>query len=123
VVFSQHSEAAAALQALNGRFVWPGARSPMVIEWCDPSKQHKKKRAQPLAHTLIQQPAHVQQLTQLQYAQQPLLSQQLPAQHHQQQLPAQQVQQPYFMGVLPQEMPLSTQEAGLQMVYVNQNVY
>jgi hypothetical protein len=31
VVFAQHSEAAAALEALNGRFIWPGARSPMVI--------------------------------------------------------------------------------------------
>lgn len=31
VVFAQQSEAAAALETLNGRFVWPGARSPMVI--------------------------------------------------------------------------------------------
>jgi hypothetical protein len=31
VVFAQHSEAAAALEALNGRVIWPGARSPMVI--------------------------------------------------------------------------------------------
>jgi hypothetical protein len=55
VVFSQHSEAAAALETLHGRFVWPGARSPMVIEWCDPNKQHKRKRAQPLAPALLQQ--------------------------------------------------------------------
>jgi hypothetical protein len=27
----------------------------MVIEWCDPSKQHKRKRAQPLAPALLQQ--------------------------------------------------------------------
>jgi hypothetical protein len=31
VVFSQASEAAAALETLHGRFVWPGARSPMII--------------------------------------------------------------------------------------------
>jgi phosphoinositide-3-kinase regulatory subunit 4 len=60
VVFSQHSEAAAALQALNGRFVWPGARSPMVIEWCDPSKQHKNKppqQAPAFAQPVFQQQA------------------------------------------------------------------
>jgi hypothetical protein len=27
----------------------------MVIEWCDPNKQHKRKRAQPLAPALLQQ--------------------------------------------------------------------
>lgn len=130
-MFSNHSEAAAALETLHGRFVWPGARTPMVIvsaaallpgtmlppsqwicasdccvrcmlqacgavlacrhgmavpstplqlpttskshsagaacvlscsppahappqEWCDPSKQHKRKRAQPLAPAVLQ---------------------------------------------------------------------
>jgi len=45
-VFSKHSEAALALETLHGQFVWPGAASPMIVEWCDPGKQHKKKRSQ-----------------------------------------------------------------------------
>jgi hypothetical protein len=48
VVFSQYNEAADALDALNRRYVWPGARSPMIVEWWDPSKQHMKRRAQPV---------------------------------------------------------------------------
>lgn len=48
VVFSQHSEAAAALQTLHQRYIWPGARSPMVMEYWDPSKQHMKRRTQPM---------------------------------------------------------------------------
>jgi hypothetical protein len=77
VVFSQHSEAAAALETLHGRFVWPGARSPMVIEWCDSNKQHKRKRAQPLAHTaMMQAPAEYM----VQYVQQPQQQQQLQVQ-------------------------------------------
>jgi hypothetical protein len=55
VVFSAHHEAAAAMAALHDRFVWPGARSPMVIEWSDPDKQHKKRRATGLAHTTMVQ--------------------------------------------------------------------
>lgn len=43
VTFFKPSEAAHALETLNGRFVWPGARTPIVIEckcdlnsiWCD----------------------------------------------------------------------------------------
>lgn len=54
VVYARHAEARAALEALNGKFVWPGARSPMVIEWCDPSKQFKKRRAQPLTPSILQ---------------------------------------------------------------------
>lgn len=61
VVFSQHGEASAALEALNGRFVWPAARSPMVVEWCDPNKQQKRKRAQPLAPSVAQQVVSLQQ--------------------------------------------------------------
>jgi hypothetical protein len=33
----------------------------MVIEWCDPNKQHKRKRAQPLAPALLQQALAFQQ--------------------------------------------------------------
>jgi hypothetical protein len=36
VTFFKPSEAAHALETLNGQFVWPGARTPMVIECeCD----------------------------------------------------------------------------------------
>lgn len=45
-MFAQHSEAALALGTLHGQFVWPGAASPLIVEWCDPGKQHKKKRSQ-----------------------------------------------------------------------------
>lgn len=55
MTFANVQEAAAAMDALHGKFVWPGARSPMVIEWMDPSKQHKKRRAQPLATLATQQ--------------------------------------------------------------------
>jgi hypothetical protein len=33
VEYAQHTEAAAALQALGGRCVWRGAEGPMVVEW------------------------------------------------------------------------------------------
>ena len=52
VVFSTREEAAAAMEVLHGKFVWPGARSAMIIERMDPHKQHKKRRAQPLTHHL-----------------------------------------------------------------------
>lgn len=55
VVFVDRASAAAALEALNGNFQWPGARSPMVVEWVDVNKQHKKARAQPLAYPMLQQ--------------------------------------------------------------------
>jgi hypothetical protein len=121
VVFSQHSEAAAALEALNGRFVWPGARSPMVIEWCDPNKQHKKKRAQPLAHTLmVQHPAHMQPT--MQYVQMPLQQQQqqpMFLQQQQQQLPQpHQSQQVFLQAAGP--VPMVGHEL-VQVVYVNQH--
>ncbi|KAF6258969.1 hypothetical protein COO60DRAFT_1701041 [Scenedesmus sp. NREL 46B-D3] len=50
LVFKERHAAAAALEALNGNFQWPGARSPMVVEWMDSNKQHKKARAQPLSY-------------------------------------------------------------------------
>jgi hypothetical protein len=55
VVFVERHSAAAALEALNGNFQWPGARSPMVVEWMDCNKQHKKARAQPLSYPMLQQ--------------------------------------------------------------------
>ncbi|WIA09362.1 hypothetical protein OEZ85_008768 [Tetradesmus obliquus] len=55
VVFVERHSAAAALDALNGNFQWPGARSPMVVEWMDSNKQHKKARAQPLSFAMMQQ--------------------------------------------------------------------
>jgi hypothetical protein len=58
VVFVERHSAAAALEALNGNFQWPGARSPMVVEWMDSNKQHKKARAQPLSYPVLQQPQH-----------------------------------------------------------------
>lgn len=39
VVFEDRAQAAAALDALNGCFQWPGARGPMVVEWMDVNKQ------------------------------------------------------------------------------------
>eukprot|EP00775_Hariotina_reticulata_P011895 gene11895-12039_t len=47
-VFEHHAAAVAALNTLHGRFQWPGARSPMVVEWMDASKQGMKARSQPL---------------------------------------------------------------------------
>lgn len=38
VEFAQHSEAAAALQTLGGRYVWPGTRTVMTLEWYLPAK-------------------------------------------------------------------------------------
>jgi hypothetical protein len=38
-VFEDRAQAAAALDALNGCFQWPGARGPMVVEWMDTNKQ------------------------------------------------------------------------------------
>lgn len=60
VVFACRAAAASALDALNGRFQWPGARTPMVCEWLDPLKQHKKARAQPLSFPPMQH-AHISQ--------------------------------------------------------------
>eukprot|EP00775_Hariotina_reticulata_P010428 gene10428-10586_t len=54
VIFEDRAQAAAALAALNGCFQWPGARGPMVVEWMDVNKQHKKARAQPLCQPLMQ---------------------------------------------------------------------
>jgi hypothetical protein len=120
VVFSQHSEAAAAMETLHGRFVWPGARSPIVIEWCDPNKQHKKKRAQPLAHPYMTQqyPVHMQQAQQVPQMQQVPRMQQV--QYVQQHLPLQQPQQPALMvqGGMP---VMSHQDLGMQVVYVKQH--
>lgn len=45
-MFSQHSEAAVCLETLHNRYVWPGARSPMIVEFFSASKQHAKRRAQ-----------------------------------------------------------------------------
>lgn len=58
VVFADSHAAAAALDTLSGKFQWPGARGPMIIEWMDPSKQHKKARAQPLAQQHHQHQQH-----------------------------------------------------------------
>lgn len=57
-MFGDRAAAGAALEALNGKFQWPGARGPMIVEWMDPNKQHKKARAQPLSFPSLQQ-SHV----------------------------------------------------------------
>lgn len=44
VVFATRPGAAAAIAALHGSFRWPNARAPMVAEWMDPRKAHRKVR-------------------------------------------------------------------------------
>eukprot|EP00878_Enallax_costatus_P037259 GHUV01042072.1.p1 GENE.GHUV01042072.1~~GHUV01042072.1.p1 ORF type:complete len:164 (+),score=51.23 GHUV01042072.1:565-1056(+) len=73
VVFADRAAAGAALESLHGKFQWPGARSPMVLEWLDPNKQHKKARAQPLSFHSLQQPH-------LAYMMQPGLARMMPSQ-------------------------------------------
>ena len=86
-------------------------------EWCDPSKQHKKKRAQPLAHSLLmQQPAPPVQG--LQYVPHSLLPQQPLPQH----LP----QQTLAASMLPAAIPMAGQQLAqvqVQMVNINQHVF
>jgi hypothetical protein len=106
VVFSCHAEAAAAMAALHNRFVWPSARSPMVIEWMDPDKQHKKRRAQPLTDAQRRGLVKGGGSGQLQQQQQ-LLGRQPWQQQPQQQ---QQQQQPVLLGGVGQ--PFATPAAG-----------
>jgi hypothetical protein len=82
----------------------------MVVEWWDPNKQHKKKRAQPLVHTHMSQqyPVHMQQVLQMQQVQ-----------HVQQHLPLQQPRQPVLM--VQGGMPMLSQDLGMQVVYINQH--
>jgi hypothetical protein len=44
VTFSTRLEAANAIRSLHGIFKFPGARTAMVAEWMDPTKQHRKAR-------------------------------------------------------------------------------
>lgn len=63
VMYSLPSEAAHAMETLAGRFVWPGARSPIVIEWCNgdamrrqlQQQQRPKKKQQKHKHKAQQQ--------------------------------------------------------------------
>jgi hypothetical protein len=38
VTFTCHESAAAALEALHGKYMWPDSEAPMVVEWMDPSR-------------------------------------------------------------------------------------
>jgi hypothetical protein len=46
VEYASHTEAAAALTTLNSNFTWPGAHSPMSVEWCSTSKQQQQQQQQ-----------------------------------------------------------------------------
>jgi hypothetical protein len=48
VIYSQRSEAVLAMETLAGRFIWPGARTPIVLEWASKQQQQQQQaRPQP----------------------------------------------------------------------------
>lgn len=42
--FMDHASAAAALEGLNGKFQFPGAEAPMVVEWVNQTQQPDKSK-------------------------------------------------------------------------------
>ncbi|GLC56141.1 hypothetical protein PLESTB_001073100 [Pleodorina starrii] len=78
VTMSQHPEAVAAIDALDGKHVWEGMDCPMVVKWMDTALQ-RRRREQHLASTRQPQPQQKQQQQLSQQAQQlPQQPQQLP---------------------------------------------
>lgn len=56
VEYAQHSEAAAAMEALAGRYVWRGAHGPMAVEWYQeitPAPARKAQAAWPAASVQV----------------------------------------------------------------------
>ena len=99
-------------QGPNSRACVPFPAGPAPLqEWCDPNKQHKKKRAQPLTRTIFFNQAPQMQSMQ-QYVAHPMLAQQ--------QLP----QQPLMTTMLPGTIPMMGHDLGhMQGAYVNQRVF
>lgn len=80
-------------------------------EWCDPNKQHKKKRAQPLTRSIFFNQAPQLQTIQQYVAHQMLAQQQLP-------------QQPLMTTMLPGTNPMMGHDLGhMQVAHVNQRVF
>jgi hypothetical protein len=59
VIYSQRSEAVLAMETLACRFIWPGARTPIVLEWASKQQQQQQQQqAKPTPKQLPQPLSH-----------------------------------------------------------------